>query len=299
MVELIRAEFEVHDERFAGVGGDRWIQRVFSEGRWVEGPAYHAAGRFVLFSDIPNDRVLRYDEVTGRVEEFLRPAGFTNGRTTDPQSRFVTCEHGARRVTRREHDGSTRVLADTFQGKRLNSPNDVVVRADGSIWFTDPTYGILTDYEGYQAASEIGSNNVYRIDPDDGSLSAVVTDFAQPNGLAFSPDERQLFIVDSQLRHIRVFDVDGAALSGGDVYCANPLGYDGIRFDHLGRMWAGAHDGVHCYDPDGTLLGKLLLPETCANLAFGGPQGNHLYFTATTSLYTMRVNFRAASYPGR
>ncbi len=297
MVEVIRAEFEVLDERFAGTGGDRWIQRIYSQGRWLEGPAYHPAGRFLLFSDIPNDRVLRYDEITGQVVDFSRPAGFTNGRTVDRQGRFVTCEHGARRVTRLEHDGSTRVLADAFEGHPLNSPNDLVVRADGSIWFTDPTYGIRSDYEGHQATPEIGSRNVYRLDPADGSLTAVVTDFAQPNGLAFSADERRLFVVDSELGHIRVFDVTGTTLSGGEVWCADPAGYDGIRFDHLGRLWGAAHDGLHCYDPDGTMIGKLLLPEICANLCFGGPQGNHLYLTATTSLYALRVNFRMAHYP--
>ncbi len=163
MVERIPARFEVLDERFAGTGGDRYVDRVFADGRWLEGPAYHPAGRFVLFSDIPNDRVLRYDEISGRIDVFLAPAGFTNGRTVDRQGRFVTCEHGDRRVTRIEHDGSHQILADAYQGQRLNSPNDVVEHSDGSIWFTDPTYGIKTDYEGHQATSEIGSNNVYRL----------------------------------------------------------------------------------------------------------------------------------------
>ena len=297
MVERVPAKFEVLDDRFAGTGGDRWMERVFSQGRWLEGPAYHPAGRFTLFSDIPNDRVLRYDLVSERVDTFLQPAGFTNGRTVDRQGRFVTCEHGHRRVTRVEHDGSTMILGDTFEGHRLNSPNDVVVHSDGSVWFTDPTYGIRTDYEGHQGEPEVGSNNVYRVDPGSGNLTAVITDFQQPNGLAFAPDERRLFVVDSQLHHIRVFDVEGGNVSGGEVFAADDQGYDGIRFDHRGRLWGAAHDGLHCYEPDGTLVGKLLVPEITANLAFGGPQGNHLYLTATTSLYTLRVKFRGADYP--
>jgi gluconolactonase len=297
VADLIPAEFEVLDQRFAGKGGDRSVARLFSGGRWLEGPAYHAAGRFVLFSDIPNDRVLRYDEVSERTDVFLTLAGFTNGRTVDRQGRFVTCEHGGRRVTRTEHDGSVTVLATSYNGQRLNSPNDVVEHSDGSIWFTDPSYGIDTDYEGHEAFSEIGSRNVYRLDRANGDLISVVEDFAQPNGLAFSPDERRLFIVDSELHHIRVFNVDHGILSGGELFCADDQGYDGIRFDHLGRLWGAAHDGLHCYHPDGSLIGKLRLPEITANLTFGGRQRNHLYITATSSLYGLRVNFRAASYP--
>jgi gluconolactonase len=198
-------------------------------------------------------------------------------------------------VTRIEHDGSVIVLASSYEGRRLNSPNDVVEQSDGSIWFTDPSYGIRTDYEGHEASSEIDSRNVYRLDPSSGNLTAVVEDFAQPNGLAFSSDERQLFIVDSELHHIRVFDVDHGTLTGGELFCAHEKGYDGIRFDHLGRLWGAAHDGLHCYHPDGSLIGKLRLPEITANLTFGGRQRNHLYLTSTSSLYSLRVNFRAAS----
>src|SRR5215213_7595593 len=203
MVEFIPAEFQVLDPRFAGSGGDRSVARLFSVGRWLERPAYHPAGRFVLFSDIPNDRVLRYDEVSERTDVFMYPAGFTNGRTVDRQGRFVTCEHGERRVARTEHDGSIKVLAAAYKGRRLNSPNDVVEHSDGSLWFTDPTYGIRTDYEGHEATSELDSHNVYRLDPNNGNLTAVIEDFAQPNGLAFSPDERRLFVVDSELHRIR------------------------------------------------------------------------------------------------
>ena len=297
MAERIPAEFEVLDERFAGTGGDRWVERVFDGGRWLEGPAYSAPGRFLLFSDIPNDRVLRYDEVSGRTDVFAAPAGFPNGRTVDRQGRFVSCEHGARRVTRLEHDGSVAVLADVWQGRRLNSPNDVVEHSDGSLWFTDPSYGIHTDYEGHQAASEIGARYVFRLDAATGALTVVAEDFAQPNGLAFSPDEQQLYVVDSDRHEIRVFDVEGDRLTRGDRFAADEQGYDGIRFDAQGRLWCAAQDGLHCLGADGTLLGRLRLPEIAANLTFGGRQGNQLYVTATTSLYTLRVNFRAATYP--
>ena len=296
MTDKIRAEFQVLDDRFAGIGGDRWVQRLFADGRWLEGPAYAPAGRFLLFSDIPGDRVLRYDEVSGRTEVFTTPADFPNGRTVDGRGRFVSCEHGARRVTRLEHDGSVTVLADAWQGRRLNSPNDVVVHSDGSVWFTDPSYGIHSDYEGHRGVSEIGARYVFRLDPD-GSLAVVADDFSQPNGLAFTADERRLFVVDSEEHTIRAFDVAGGSLSGGELFASDPQGYDGIRFDDDGRLWAAAQDGVHCYDPDGTLIGKLLLPEIVANLTFGGPQRNVLYLTATTSLYALRVNVRGARYP--
>ena len=296
MADLIPAQFESLDERFAGTGGDRVLERVYTGGRWLEGPAYAAAGRFVLFSDIPNDRVLRYDELTGRTDVFLAPAEFANGRTLDRQGRFVSCEHGGRRVTRLEHDGSVSILADSYQGHRFNSPNDVVEHSDGSLWFTDPSYGIRSDYEGHQAEEVVGGRYVYRLD-NSGALTVVADDFTQPNGLAFSADESQLFIVDSAEALIRVFDVVGTSLSGGEVFAADPLGYDGIRFDSQGRLWGAADDGLHCYAADGTLLGKLGVPEVTANLVFGGRQRNQLYITATRSLYTMRVNFTGAVYP--
>ena len=299
MPDRIPAQFEVLDDRFAGTGGDRWVERAFDGGRWLEGPAWSASGRFLLFSDIPQDRVLRYDEVSGRTDVFAAPADFPNGRTVDLEGRFVSCEHGGRRVTRLEHDGSVRVLADAWQGQRLNSPNDVVVHSDGSVWFTDPTYGIITDYEGHQGTSEIGAQLVFRLDPGTGAMTVVADDFAQPNGLAFSADESRLYVVDSERHEIRVFDVADGGLAGGSVFAAHPLGYDGVRFDDQGRLWCAAQDGLHCYHPDGTLLGRLVLPEITANLAFGGRQGNQLYLTATTSLYTLRVNFRGARYPGR
>jgi gluconolactonase len=296
-VDVIPTRFEVIDERFRGTSGDRRIERLYAGCRWAEGPAYFPAGRYLVFSDIPNDRMLRYDETSGTVSVFRQPSGYANGHTVDRQGRLVSCEHGNRRVTRTEHDGTLTVLADRLDGKRLNSPNDVVEHSDGSIWFTDPSYGIDTDYEGQQAPSEIGACHVYRIAPDTGEVRIVADDFERPNGLAFSIDERQLYIADTRHRHIRRFDVSEiGTLSGGQVFATCDSGtFDGLRLDSAGRVWAAAGDGVHCFHPDdGTLLGKLHVPEVVANLTFGGAQRNHLYVTATTSLYALRVNFTGA-----
>jgi gluconolactonase len=296
--DTVRARFEVRDERFRSVRGDQWIERLYAGCRWTEGPAYFPAGRYVVFSDIPNDRLLRWDETTGAVGVFRQPSGYANGHTVDRQGRLISCEHGNRRVTRTEHDGCVTVLAGTFAGQRFNSPNDVVTRADGSVWFTDPDYGIQSDYEGNKAPSEIGACHVYRVRPADGEVELVASDFVRPNGLAFSADERQLYITDSQLGHIRRFAVDGGTLSGGDVFATCDAGiFDGIRLDDAGRVWAAAHDGLHCFDPDGTLLGKLHFPEIVANLTFGGPKRNVLFVCASTSLYSIRVNVNGASYP--
>ncbi|HEY8474093.1 MAG TPA: SMP-30/gluconolactonase/LRE family protein, partial [Natronosporangium sp.] len=198
MTELIQTTLEVLDERFRAVKGDHWMQRLYTGCRWTEGPAYFPAGRYLVFSDIPNDRMLRYDETTGAVGVFRAPAGYTNGHTVDRQGRLISCEHGNRRVTRTEPDGSITVLADRYRGKRFNSPNDVVERADGTIWFTDPSYGIDSDYEGHQAPSEIGGCHVYRVTPETGEVQLVADDFDRPNGLAFSLDERRLYISDSR-----------------------------------------------------------------------------------------------------
>ena len=211
MRDSIKAQFEVLDERFRSYGGDGWLERLHTGCRWTEGPAYFPAGRYLLFSDIPNDRILRWDETTGAVGVFRRPAGYANGHTIDRQGRLVSCEQGDRRITRTEHDGSVTVLADSWDGKRLNSPNDIVERADGSLWFTDPSYGIDSDYEGHRADSEIGACHVYRLDPATGALQVIADDFERPNGLAFSADERQLYISDSRRKHIRVFGVTSAA----------------------------------------------------------------------------------------
>jgi gluconolactonase len=301
MIETIEARFETLDERF-GLKGDKRIERLHTGCRWTEGPAYFPAGRYLVFSDIPNDRILRWDEATGAVGVFRQPAGFANGHTVDRQGRLVSCEHGTRRVTRTEPDGSVTVLADRYEGKRLNSPNDVVTRSDGSVWFTDPSYGIDSDYEGHRADSEIGACYVYRVRPSDGDLRVVADDFPGPNGLAFSADERQLYIVDSREKHIRRFDVtdaDAGRLAGGEVFATSTAGsFDGIRLDDTGRIWAAAHDGLHCFDPDGTLLGKLHFPEIVANFTFGGPQRNVMFVCGSTSLYAIRTNVTGARYPG-
>jgi gluconolactonase len=301
VTDIIEARFEVLDRRFRSCGGDSRIERLHTGCRWTEGPAYFAAGRYVIFSDIPNDRILRWDETTGVVGVFRQPAAYANGHTVDRQGRLVSCEHGSRTVTRTEHDGTVTVLADRYNGHRFNSPNDVVERADGSIWFTDPSYGIDSDYEGHKAPSEIGAANVYHVRPPGRDVQVVADDFAGPNGLAFSADERQLYVADSRERHIRRFDVsadDEAVLSGGEVFATCDAGaFDGLRLDDAGRIWAAAHDGLHCFDPDGTLLGKLRFPEIVANFTFGGPQRNVLFVCATTSLYSIRVNFAGARYP--
>ncbi len=298
MKEWLDVRWERLDERFEAIGGDRRLERIFAGGRWLEGPAYSPAWRCLLFSDIPNDRTLRWDEASGAVGTFTQPAGHANGRTIDRRGRVVTCEHGGRRVTRTEHDGTTTVLADSWQGKRFNSPNDVVERADATIWFTDPSYGIETDYEGDRAESEIGGCYVFRIDPD-GAVEVVADDFVRPNGLAFSADESQLYIVDTRARHIRRFDVSPEGrLTGGDVFAdAGETAYDGVRLDEVGRLWVAAEDGIHCFDPDGTLLGKLLLPEISSNLTFGGAKRNVLFVTATWALYQLRLNVCGARYP--
>jgi gluconolactonase len=297
-VEPVKTEFVVLDERFAQCSGDEWMQRLHTGCRWTEGPVYFPAGRYLVFSDIPNDRTLRWDETTGHVGVFRQPSGFANGHTRDRAGRLVSCEQGQRRVTRTEPDGSVTVLAERHRGRRLNSPNDIVERSDGSIWFTDPSYGIDSDYEGYQAESEIGGCHVYRVDPANGEVRIVADDFERPNGLAFSIDESRLYIADTRQHpsHIRVFDVsDGGTLGGGEVFGTCDSGaFDGVRVDTAGRVWAAAHDGLHCFAPDGTRIGKLLMPEICSNLTFGGPRRNELFITASSSVYTLRVNFNGA-----
>jgi gluconolactonase len=300
MTERLPAEFEIIDESFRACGGDHYLERLHTGCRWTEGPAYFPAGRYLMFSDIPSDQVLRWDELTGAVAVFRQPCGYANGHTVDRRGRLISCEHGNRRVTRTEPDGSLTVLADGYAGKRLNSPNDVVERADGSVWFTDPSYGIDSDYEGHQAASETAGCHVYRIDPGTGQVTKVADDFDRPNGLAFSADERRLYISDSARGHIRVFDVtDGGGLSGGAVLATCDAGtFDGLRLDSAGRIWAAAGDGLHCFDPDGTLIGKLRVPETVANLTFGGPKRNRLFICATSSLYSIMVKVTGLAYPG-
>lgn len=294
--DRIPTRWERVDERFAGVRGDSEVVRIGSGCRWAEGPVYVPAARSFLWSDIPNDRVLRWDETTGVVGVFRSPAGYANGRTLDREGRLVTCEHGKRRVTRTEHDGTLTILADRWRGRQFNSPNDVVVRSDGSVWFTDPSYGIDSDYEGFAAPREVDGCHVYRINPTTSACEAVAQDFERPNGLAFSLDESLLYVADTLRNHLRVFEVgaDGR-LSGGDVLAECTAGsFDGIRLDSQGRIWAAAGDGVHCFDPDGTLLGKLLLPETVANVCFGGAKHNLLFACATTSVYMLMLNVTGA-----
>lgn len=274
--------------------------------RWAEGPVYFADGRYLLLSDIPNDRMLRWEEETGQVSVFRYPSGFSNGNTRDREGRLISCEHGNRRVTRTEPDGSITVLAERFEGKRLNSPNDVVVKSDGSVWFTDPPYGILTDYEGHKAESEQSGCHVYRCDPHSGEITRVADDFVKPNGLAFSADERQLFVADSGRshapdapHHIRVFDVaDGARLVNSRLFAEIDPGVpDGFRIDVDGNLWVGAGDGVHCFDRGGVLIGKILTPETVANVTFGGAKRNRLFIAATSALHAVYLNTRGIQTP--
>lgn len=297
MIDRFKARFEVLDDRFSLYGGDEYVEVLHRGSRKTEGPAYFPAGRYLVWSDIPNDRLLRWDETTGAVGVFRHSSGNANGNTVDREGRLLTCEQGARRVTRTEHDGSITVLADNYEGKRLNSPNDIVTRSDGSIWFTDPRYGITGYYEGSPAESEIGADHVYRLDPDTGDLRIVADDFLRPNGLAFSADETRLYIVDTRKRHMRVFEVsEEGKLSGGEVFA--DAWFDGIRVDCHDRVWAAALDGLHCYDPDGTLIGRLLLPESASNLTFGGLKRNNLFITNSAGdLYSIRVTFAGARYP--
>ncbi|MDO8251122.1 MAG: SMP-30/gluconolactonase/LRE family protein [Rhodoferax sp.] len=278
------------------------VERLWTGGRWCEGPAWFAAHRTLVWSDIPNDRMLRLDERNGTVGVFRQPAQNANGNTVDREGRLITCEHLTRRVVRTEHNGEQTILAERWQGLRLNSPNDVVVHSDGAIWFTDPSYGILTDYQGRRAESEIGACHVYRIDPSTGLVDRVADDFVKPNGLAFSPDESILYVADTGAshdpdgpRHIRAMRVsdDGRGLGASRVFaqCTRGL-FDGFRVDQAGRLWASAADGVHAYAPDGTLLGKIRIPETVSNVCFGGSRLNRLFMCGASSLYAVYLNTR-------
>ncbi len=289
--------YDIRDPRFLEcVVVTAGLEEIASGCRWTEGPVWFGDHNVLLFSDIPNERILRWTPEQG-VSVFRQPSNFANGHTRDRQGRLVSCEHGLRRVTRTEPDGSITVLADRFEGKRLNSPNDVVVKSDGTIWFTDPTYGILSDYEGYRAVPEQAARNVFRLDPETGTIASVVDDFVQPNGLCFSPNEKRLYIAESGGSHdpavsgiIRVFDVHEDTLSGGAIFCTLDNGVpDGIRCDRNGNVWSSAGDGVHVFSPQGELLGKIRVPQRVANLTFGGPRRNRLFITASTSTYLIYV----------
>ena len=303
---VLDAQIEVTDPRFYGlVIHNAHVEHLWTGARWAEGPVYVPSSRQLIFSDIPNDRTLRFDERTGRVDTFEEPAFNANGHCLDLQGRIITAEHRGRSITRIDHDGVRRVLVERYENKRLNSPNDVVVKSDGSIWFTDPTYGIDSDYEGVAAKSEIGASYVYRLDVD-GALTVGGADMVRPNGLAFSPDETTLYIADTGSSHIgadcppdiRAYEVsdDGQALRGeSSVFATCTAGvFDGFRVDEQGNIWTSAGDGVHCFADDGMMLGKISIPEVVANVEFGGLKRNRLYICATTGLYSTYLNTRAA-----
>jgi gluconolactonase len=278
------------------------VERIATGCRWAEGPVWFGDHRCLVWSDIPNNSMLRWDEATGAVTVFRRPSNYANGHTRDRQGRLVSCEHLTRRVTRTEHDGSITMLIDRFDGKPLNAPNDVVVASDGSVWFTDPGYGIMSDYEGRQAPFELPTA-VYRLDPDQGRAERVIQDLERPNGLCFSPDEARLYVVDSgsEPRSIHVYAVSRGRVDGGRRFVdMSPGSSDGIRCDAEGNLWAAAggggdgYDGVHVFAPDGTRIGQIVLPEGCANLCFGGTVGNRLFMAASRSVYAVYLNTTGA-----
>jgi gluconolactonase len=279
------------------------VERLATGFRWSEGPVWFGDGRFLLWSDIPNNRMMKWEEETGAVTVFRKPSNNTNGNTRDRQGRLVSCEHDARRVTRTEYDGTITVLLDSYQGKPLNSPNDVVVKSDQSIWFTDPPFGILGNYEGHTATPELPTN-VYRIDGKTGQAMVATGDVNRPNGLCFSPDESRLYVVEGGVspRVVRVFDVveGGTKLANGRVFVDAGKGLpDGMRCDTDGNLWCGfgggdGEDGVAIFAPDGKLIGRILLPERCSNLCFGSLKRNRLFMTGSQSLYSLYVNTQGA-----
>ena len=304
------ADIEALDKRFTFNVGTGAIERIATGFRWCEGPVYFRDLRCLIFSDIPNNRMMRWNEEDGAVSVFRQPSNYANGNTRDTLGRLVTCEHDTRRVTRTEHDGSITVLLDRYQGKPLNAPNDVVVASDGGIWFTDPGFGISGNYESTAQRPFELPTNVYRIDPKTGAATVVAGDFNRPNGLSFSPDEKLLYVVDSGHpvggpAHIRVFDVvDLARLKNGRVFAdMGPGMTDGVRTDVSGNVWCtygwgdAKEDGVRCYAPNGDLIGKIHLPETVANLTFGGLHRNRLFICGSTSVYSVFLNDTGSQTP--
>ena len=289
---------EILDPRFAPVAlpGAR-LERLCTGAIWSEGPVWIAEHDCVVWSDIPNNRMLRWSSQHG-MSVFRSPSNFSNGNTRDRRGRLVTCEHGGRRVSRTEPDGSVITVVDRFEGRRLNSPNDVVVKSDGTIWFTDPDYGIMSDVEGYKADGEIGGCHVYRFDPAEGRLTIVADDLVKPNGLAFSPDESLLYVTDTSAshdpagnHHIRVFPVaDGGRLGRGRVFAVVEPGLpDGFRLDRNGWLYVSSEDAIQVYHPDGSRLARIPVPEKIANCTFGGPRRDQLHIAASRSLYRIQL----------
>ncbi|NNU80412.1 SMP-30/gluconolactonase/LRE family protein [Halovulum dunhuangense] len=295
--------FETVEPEFARfVLGNAPVKQLAGGFDWVEGPVWFGDAGCLLFSDIPNNRILRWTPGQG-ISTYRQPSNYANGHTRDRQGRLVSCEHGTRRVTRTEHDGSITVIADSFEGRPLNSPNDVIVAQDGGVWFSDPHYGIMTDYEGFAAEQE-NPCVVYRADPATGALDVMADDMNCPNGLAFSPDEGRLYVADTgrmfsqDAQEIRVYDMqDGRPVNGRHFHAISPGCADGIRVDSDGNIWSSAADGVHCIADDGRLLGKILVPELVSNICFGGRAKHQLYITATTGLYRITLNRRGIQAP--
>jgi gluconolactonase len=298
--------YEYYDKQFYELTiPNAGVEELYSGCLWAEGPVWFNDYGFLLFSDIPNNRMLRWSP-SGGVEIFRADSGFANGNTRDKRGRLITCEHGLRRVTRTEVDGSIVVLADQFDNKKLNSPNDVVIKSDGSVWFTDPDYGIMSDYEGFKAEMEQDGCNVFSCNPATGKINLVTRSLVKPNGLAFSPDETLLYVADSGLSHdpegphnIRVFDVtsDNNLVNERMFYEINPGVPDGIRVDSDGNVWSSCGDGVLCISSAGKLIGKIRIPQTVSNLTFGGPRKNRLFITASKSLYSVFVAAVGCQYP--
>lgn len=296
--------FEVIDPAFAHyVLGNAPVKQLATGFDWVEGPVWFGDAGCLLFSDIPNNRIMRWTPGAG-ISTYRAPSNYANGHTRDHEGRLVSCEHGTRRVTRTEHDGSITVLVDSYDGKPLNSPNDVIVKTDGIIWFSDPHYGIMTDYEGFRAGQE-NPCAAYRLDPATGELTVAVDDMNCPNGLAFSPDESLLYVADTgrmfsdDPRHIRVYDCDdtGRLSNGRAFHTVSPGAADGFRLDSDGNLWSSAADGVHCIAPDGHLMGKIHVPELVSNVCFGGRAKHELYITASTSIYRVTLARNGVQYP--